>query len=107
MYKFTIPFYQIICNVSYSDNKTKEEYEKFSVLPDENDTTSVMDNFKFVLVRTIVKFLPALKDFQRIIPKHLSHPFSKEMSAKSEVVSLFSLALFNYFSAAKVVKRFS
>ncbi|XP_066910178.1 uncharacterized protein [Clytia hemisphaerica] len=70
------------------DNKTTEDYQNFSILPSVSDSTEVLDDFKFLVSRSIAKFMPSFKMFQKVIPKHMKHDFSEEMSKPSEVVPL-------------------
>ena len=65
-----------------------------SVLPDDNDAIQVIENFEFLVRRSLVKFLPSLKLFQKTVPKHIVHDFKQEMSKKSEVVSVLFFQTF-------------
>lgn len=73
--------------LQFVDNKSKYHYLNMSILPDKVDTQNMMSNFKFLISRTIVKFLPAFKCLQKNVTKLIDHPFKNEMSKKSEVVS--------------------
>lgn len=81
---------------SFLDNKLISDYENMSILPDKADMVDIYSNFKFLITRSIVTFMPAFNIFQNVIPKHLVHPFRDEMSKKSEVVtfSLYFLIVF-------------
>ena len=70
-----------------------------SALPDSNDVYEINEYFKFLITRSIVKFLPAFKtNFEKIIAKHLTHPFQEEMSKKSDVVIFYIIYKFRYIA---------
>ncbi|XP_057301509.1 uncharacterized protein LOC130635974 isoform X1 [Hydractinia symbiolongicarpus] len=70
------------------DPKSFEDYRRASVLPDNHTLVMLADNFKHLVTRTIVSFIPAFESFKKHTQKHIAHPFVDEMSKKSEVVSL-------------------
>ena len=58
------------------------------ILPGLNVQRVLKENFKVLVARTIVSFLPAFKSFQKLVPKHIKHMFTKEMTLKSEIVRI-------------------
>ena len=65
-----------------------------STCPNEVFTMSVADlkvlkeNFKVLIGRVCLEFLPKFKFLKRVVPAHILHPNSKEMSEKSTIISL-------------------
>lgn len=58
-----------------------------AILPTFSDDNDLMDQFT-VLVSRILMYMPFFQtSFQDVVDWHISHPFEKEMSQKSEVVS--------------------
>lgn len=68
---------------SSQDTRELKEYENIPVLPSAN-----MNVYKILLARTITSFLPSFKVFSKYVARHITHPFKKEMTSKSEVVPL-------------------
>lgn len=64
-----------------------EEYKNMNILPSANTNRVLVENFKVLIARTLVSFLPAFKQFTKQVTRHIDHPFKNEMSSKSEVVS--------------------
>eukprot|EP00111_Clytia_hemisphaerica_P013656 TCONS_00040139-protein len=58
------------------------------LLPTKNTSRVLMESFKILFARMLVDFLPAFKCFTKNVTRHISHPFSKKMNEKSDVVSL-------------------
>jgi len=63
-------------------------------LPDQEDCRSLRTNYAILLGRELVNSIPYLKEFADCIPSHIEHKYSREMSQKSVVVSLFYLFIF-------------
>lgn len=61
------------------------DFESF--LPTASDSAKLKDNFGVLIARILVKYIPAYTTFSDIIPQHIPHQYSSEMSRKSEVVS--------------------
>lgn len=64
------------------------------LLPSENDSKSIHDNFNTHVARILVNNLPAMKlAFDDLVDWHIQHPHSREMRQKSEVVSRYLMSL--------------
>lgn len=63
------------------------EINLFDILPSENDYTKLKENFNTLIARILVKNMPFFNDFTGLVPDHINHQFSDNMSMKSEVVS--------------------
>ena len=64
------------------------------LLPSENDSKSIHDNFNTHVARILVNNLPAMKlAFDDLVDWHIQHPHSREMRQKSEVVRRYLLSL--------------
>lgn len=60
----------------------------FDILPSEVDYKELQYNFSIHVARILTDHIPFFKDdFTGLLPKHISHKYSKEMSFKSNVVS--------------------
>ena len=69
--------------VSLSDLKT--------ILPTTQDQEVLQKNFAILIARTLTKHMPFFKKFWSGRERHLVHKQYEEMSAKSEVVSVYKL----------------
>ncbi len=69
----------------YSD-VAPQEVNAFDVIPTEEDYKSLKSDFSVLVSQAIVEFLPFFSAIS-----HIPHRYSKEMSAKSEVVSILSV----------------
>ena len=67
--------------VSLSDLKT--------ILPTTQDQEVLQKNFAILIARTLTKHMPFFKKFGSGLERHLVHERYEEMSAKSEVVSVY------------------
>ena len=75
----------------YSD-VAPQEVNAFDVIPTEEDYKSLKNDFSVLVSRAIVKFLPFFSsDYKDLAQSHIPHRYSKEMSAKSEVVSILTI----------------
>lgn len=73
----------------YSGNRDAGEWELYSILPTHQDYLSLKERFVVHVLRIIVMHLTFFKkDFKGLVPKHLPHRYSSEMSERSEVVSV-------------------
>ena len=69
-----------------------QEVNAFDVIPTEEDYKSLKSDFSVLVSRAIVKFLPFFSaDYKDLAQSHIPHRYSKEMSAKSEVVSILTV----------------
>ena len=65
------------------------------ILPDRNVQTRLVRNWAVIVSRVavivsrvITKYLPPFQSFQDVVVRHIPHKYSKEMSQKSNSVSL-------------------
>ena len=58
------------------------------ILPDRNVQTRLVRNWAVIVSRVITKYLPPFQSFQDVVFRHIPHKYSKEMSQKSNSVSL-------------------
>ena len=71
----------------YPDIPAKPKPE--DLLPSESDTATMKAYFAIHVARTLCKYMPYFtEDFSDVIPKHLEHAMSSQMSLKSDVVSV-------------------
>ncbi|XP_066918127.1 uncharacterized protein [Clytia hemisphaerica] len=68
--------------------QTLEEFSNSDVLPGEQTHDILTKTFTILIARTLVKFLPAFKMFEKNVPDHIKHIYTEEMSKKSERVGL-------------------
>lgn len=61
-------------------------YEK--ILPSSCDHERLLNNMAILVGRILVEAIPALSKIPGLTTDHIAHPYSKEMSSKSEVVSV-------------------
>ena len=54
-------------------------------LPNKDDIAAIKRNLTMLVSRILVKHVKALRCFSKIVPKHIRHNLSDEMSEKSEV----------------------
>ena len=57
-------------------------------LPTSSDVSKVKTNLTHLVSRVLTKYIPGLACFAKIVPKHITHPYSTEMSHRSEVYTL-------------------
>lgn len=57
-------------------------------VPNHEDYEALYADFKVLIQRTLVEHIPALKDYHDLVEFHIPHPYSKESSKKSNVVSI-------------------
>ena len=79
----------------------------YDILPSPQDYIAIKKNFTMIVARLIVEHLQYFSsDFERLIPKHIEHTFSTEMSQKSEVVSVIILGYLSTQASTQGVGRF-
>jgi hypothetical protein len=60
----------------------------YDILPSTEDYQKLKENLSILVARTMTDNLSFFsKDFKSLVPRHVPHQYSREMSAKSEVVS--------------------
>ena len=70
-----------------SDTTVIDVYVDISIfLPSSADVEAMITNFSVIISRFLVKHIPALSEYSACVPDHIDHKYSKEMSAKSNVV---------------------
>lgn len=72
----------------FSDT-TPTEVTPFDIIPTLEDYKSLKNDFSVLVARQIVQFIPFFSmDYEGLVENHIPHKYSKEMSAKSEVVRI-------------------
>ena len=56
--------------------------------PSTLDVAAVKENLVILVSRTLTEHIPSLAVFSKVVPKHILHQYSAEMSKKSEVAVL-------------------
>ena len=56
--------------------------------PCRSEVTAVKANLVILVGRTLTEFIPSLAPFSKVVPKHIHHRYSVEMSKKSDVAVL-------------------
>ena len=74
-------------NTFFLVNRTEDEYQNMHIFPDSSTQDLLRKNFKILIARSIVNFIPAFKFLRKNVCWHIKHPFTEEMNQKSEVVS--------------------
>ncbi len=85
-----VQVYGVKDRIDYSSftSEQKTEIEVFSILPNSEDYDAVKKIFTVLISRIMHKHLAFFgDDFKKLIPQHIRHEYSAEMSTKSEVVS--------------------
>ena len=59
-----------------------------SFLPQSSDVRAVKSNLVILVSRILIQYFPALAFLSGVVPKHILHKYTKNMSEKSEVVVL-------------------
>jgi len=59
------------------------------IFPGANTQEVLGKTYKVLIARSIVTFLPAFNFLRKNVCWHITHPFTKEMSEKSQVVCQF------------------
>ena len=57
-------------------------------LPSSHDIAQVKSNLVTLVSRVLVQYFPTLAPFARLVPKHIQHQYSQQMSQRSEVFVL-------------------
>ena len=71
---------------SFLVKQTHAEFAESDILPGEQTHEILLKTYKILIARTLVKFLPAFKIFEKNVCKHIKHIYTEEMSQKSERV---------------------
>ena len=71
----------------FSEKLDNGEVNLYSVLPNSEDYQLLKQNFAIHISRIIADYLLIFKeDFKNLVPRHIPHKYSKEMSMKSKIV---------------------
>jgi len=57
------------------------------ILPTEHTHKTIKNTYQILIARAIVIHLPAFHFLRSMVSWHIPHPYTKEMSEKSQVVS--------------------
>lgn len=60
-------------------------------IPDQKDHDDLNADFKVLIQRAVVNFIPAFKDFKNLVTFHIQHEYSKMSQKKCAVVSICRL----------------
>lgn len=58
------------------------------ILPSTDDQRKLLDNYCVLFARVICEHIPFFRKFEKCVPSHINHPYTQQMSQKSEVVSV-------------------
>lgn len=64
-----------------------KDLENSTFLPTVDDHAKLKDEFVILVLRVLVKNCKYFQQFSQLVPNHIPHPYSKEMSHQSQVVS--------------------
>ena len=80
-----IDFRSLSCDTSALD---MAEVDTNQFLPSASAMEAITANLGVLISRLLVKYIPALSEYSACVPTHIDHhKYSREMSAKSHVVS--------------------
>ena len=69
--------------------KSVADIQLSEILPDRNVQSCLVRNWAVIVSKVVTKYLDPFKPFQGLVVRHIPHKYSKEMSQKSDSVSLF------------------
>lgn len=69
--------------------KSVADIQLSEILPDRNVQSRLVRNWAVIVSRVVTKSLDPFKPFQGLVVRHIPHKYSKQMSQKSDSVSLF------------------
>ena len=58
-----------------------------TILHGVNTQNVLMENYTVLAARVLVTYMSGFFGFRKVVPKHIKHEFTEEISKKSEVVS--------------------
>lgn len=58
------------------------------ILPSKDDQRKLLENYCVLFARVICEHIPFFQKYADCVPSHINHTYSKQMSQKSEVVSI-------------------
>ena len=57
----------------------------YDIVPSDGDYQELKQNFAIIVARSIIDHLPFFSnDFKNLVPMHIPHPYSQEMSANQK-----------------------
>ena len=71
-----------------TSQKPVSDIQLAEILPDRTVQAHLVRNWAVIVSRVITKYLPPFKSFQDVVVRHIPHEYAKEMSEKSNSVSL-------------------
>ena len=75
---------------SFSELPSDGNRSVYDTLPSNGDYQELKQNFAIIVACSITDHLSFFSnDLKNLVPMHIPHPYSQEMSAKSEVVSCY------------------
>ena len=74
------------------------------LLPSKSDISEMKSSFAIHVARILCKYMPYFaENFSDVIPEHLEHSMSSQMSLKSDVVSILAHCISNFNNIVKNV----
>lgn len=64
-----------------------------TMLPSQEDLDGLIHNMAIIAGRIVHKYIPAFAEIPHLSQQHIKHPYSKQMSSKSTVVSVMLLCV--------------
>ena len=71
-----------------SSQRSVKDVPFVEVLPDEHVLTTLVHDFAVIVSRIITKYLKYFHSLNNVVVRHIPHPHTKEMSEKSQIVSI-------------------
>ena len=84
----------IVNRINFDHLQNESPKRDLKTAPNEIFTLNIQDlkvlkeNFKVLVSRILIEFLPKFKFLSRVTPRHIKHRFSNEMSQKSTIITL-------------------
>jgi hypothetical protein len=85
---------RVSCALSSENSCQKkiEELELSELLPTTEVNSQIACDFVILVSRILTKFLKPFEIFKDVVIHHIPHPYTDEMTAKSDVVSIYFFA---------------
>jgi hypothetical protein len=81
-------------NVDLPNDKPQGDIRKAPddiFMPTKHDYEALQKDFISLISLVLVKYVPALEEYESLVPQHISHAKTSEMSKKSEIVSMHAI----------------
>ena len=65
-----------------------KEFDNVNYLLSKREMTQMKNDYVILVVRVLVEFFQCMKPINSVIPTHIQHKYSKEMSNQSEIIML-------------------